>query len=261
MFCATCATIHNIDKQHDKDQIHLSVQYDSRHEKISVVCQDHKTFCNYICCGEFVCLYCTHRSHLHHVHTTIKEEAQHVRMFAAENEPSLDDLQTIKERVDLSMDTTKVNVEHWHNTLKSVLRCRKEKFMANYLEQLDRDEKRLMKKFTLLVDKHFEVYPEGVSIEYFREIERKEDIELISKKNEIKRKITKVNSAQAIPTSEINLCGGRYGEGCGLGELNALADTFSPTDEDGYNSLHCNFAHDDHGTVISLCFYSIFLFQ
>ena len=244
MLCSSCALIHNTNEHDDRAKF-LTAQYDTTHDNISILCERHKTLCNFVCCDQFVCLYCTHRNHRHHKYTTIKQEANQVRQFVVENELSFDEMQTINETVSKSKETTNVNVQHWRNELRSVLRRRKQKCMSNLLARLSKEENRLMDEFTNLTQTHFKQYPDVLSHDYFTEVRNKQDIQVVSEKKKIKRHVFTFQSDNMIPSSEIILSEGMYTHSNHLGELSVRVNSFCPTVEEGFNGVQCHFTSDD----------------
>ena len=183
------------------------LSYNSRENKLRVLCAEHASGCTHVCTAddEFLCTYCLKRNATHQCHSknTVEVEANLLReAVVAEVSRS----QTIND----ALRGTVQRVSEAKQSLLNVLRRRKKECMLNYKAVLDGEITRLLMEFDTLVDEQMAQCRGGVAKDekFLVDLTQKLDVEMVLMKREILETIGKQMSRVSLKSLEISLTEG-----------------------------------------------------
>lgn len=204
MMCNSCSQEHN-DSFHDNEKLFLPIQFDKKSEKVMVVCNEHSTFAKYICCkNKFICMYCKNRSHRLHEHTCIQLEADQVREFLCSDEIDIDNLENGIQNTIKMLNATQSSVDHSREMLELSLKNLKIKRMTEFSMLLDKAESDILSEYDTLVKDHKKQFPDVITKDYFKDIMKMSDVEIITMREKIMKNIFSYTSTElSFPSVEI----------------------------------------------------------
>ena len=200
VMCERCCTQHVDSTTADVVHRTRSLTYNTRNNKLRVLCEEHSSGCTHVCTAddELLCVYCLHRNERHkcHAKNTVETEARLLKEAVG--------AELLRRRsVDEAASEVVCNVREAKGSLIDVLRRRKKECMLKYEAMLDVEITRLTMKFDYITDGYVTQCKDhgGEGEMYFRNLMDKLDVEIVLSKQEILDIIDKNISKVATPQS------------------------------------------------------------
>ena len=189
MFCVQCESYicNTCNNTHTKRQpTHSTLPINVNKENtFRVLCNTHNTLCNYMCCDIPTCTYCIHRDHSKHNYINIDHE-----------------IKSMKHRLNVEMEkykifnksitTTKDYIPIAQNLFDKSIKLRKQNCITNYIDLLNKEEKKLREKFNVTLS-DFERNLTTHNLEKLNELSKKSEIEFTLLKKNIVESIQRLS--------------------------------------------------------------------
>ena len=214
MFCVQCEsyicnTCNNTHTQRQPTHSTLPINV-NKEKTFKVLCKTHNTLCNYMCCDIPICTYCIHRDHSEHNYMNLENE-----------------IKSMKHRLNVEMEkykifnksitTTKDYIPIAQNLFDKSIKLRKQNCIINYIDLLNKEEKKLREKFNVTLS-DFERNLTTQNLEKLNELSKKSEIEFTMLKKNIVESIQRL-SFREVQSLDVMLSDSKVINNHPLGEI------------------------------------------